>query len=61
MFLPSSMPSFVALDAVGSSAGIITAWDPRAVSLDHSVSKRFSLTCFFFSAADAQPITVTNV
>jgi hypothetical protein len=60
-FLPSSTSSFVALDVVSASGGIITMWDPRVVALDHSVSKRFSLTCFFSATADAQPIAVTNV
>jgi hypothetical protein len=54
-FLPQTAASFVALDADGASGGILTAWDPRVLSLDRSVSKRFSLTCFFTAAADAQP------
>jgi exonuclease III len=55
-FLPSSTSSFVALDAIGTSGGIITAWDLCVVALDRSVSKR-SIS----ATADAQPIAITNV
>ncbi|CAO2150405.1 unnamed protein product [Urochloa humidicola] len=60
-FLPPGISSFSSLDAAGAFGGVITAWNPRSVSLSHAVPLRFSLTCFFSTANDAQALAVTNV
>ena len=60
-FLPPNVSSFIALDAVGASGGIITACDRRSVALYRSMPLHFSLTCFFSATVDALFFTVTNV
>lgn len=46
-FLPQSLRSFVFKPSVGSSGGIITAWDNRLLELTHHSIDDFSITTTF--------------
>jgi hypothetical protein len=60
-FLPPQLSDYVTVDAVGSSGGIITIWDPQFLSLTSSRRDRFSLSTVLLSTLSALTFVVTNV
>jgi hypothetical protein len=49
-FLPSHLSGYDTVDAIGSSGGILTAWDPQFLSLDSSRRDHFSLSTVLSSS-----------
>jgi exonuclease III len=62
-FLPQNFTSsFVTCNAAGSRGGILTAWDPNALTLDHhAVHNSFCLSTSFTSAFSEHNFSVMNV
>ncbi|XP_071680068.1 uncharacterized protein [Lolium perenne] len=60
-FLPPSLRSFVFKPSVGSSGGIITAWDDRLLELTHHSIDEFSVSTTFSHRSDDLLFTIVNV
>src|SRR4051812_3396079 len=60
-FLPSLLSDFVTVDAVGSSGGLLMAWDPRELSLMATTRGSYTLTTRPSSMISDVTITVNNV
>jgi exonuclease III len=60
-FLPSRLSAFATVDAIGSSGGILTGWDPALFSLISSHSTQFTLTKTLQSSLSDLTFAVTNV
>jgi exonuclease III len=60
-FLPSNLSCFETVDAIGSSGGILTAWDAGLYSLVSAHRCRFSLTLMLQSFLSDLVFAVTNV
>ena len=60
-FLPVALSEFLSKDADGTRGGVITAWDPRLLTLVDSTRSRFSLTTSFVSAVLDIAFSITNV
>lgn len=60
-FLPKRLSSFAAKNSVGTSGGILTAWDDALCTLDDSAQGEFTLTTRFSLRADGCSFTLTNV
>jgi hypothetical protein len=60
-FLPSQLIGFAAIDAVGSSGGILTAWDPSLFSLIAIRRDHFNLTTTLQSYLSDLVLVITNV
>jgi exonuclease III len=59
--LPSGLTSFESLDAIGSSGGILTAWDHRQFSLTSVRRDSFSLCTSLQSSLSDLTLVITNV
>jgi hypothetical protein len=59
--LPSNLCSFETVDAMGSSGGILTAWDPGLFSLVSVRRDRFSLSVVLSSQLSGLFLAITNV
>ncbi|XP_071684919.1 uncharacterized protein [Lolium perenne] len=59
--LPQNLSSYETLDAIGSSGGIFTAWDPHQFSLTAVRRDRFSLSTSLQSFLSDLALVVTNV
>lgn len=60
-FLPPVLSEFTTLDAVGTRGGLVTAWDPRRLSLVSTSSSTYSLTTCLASTSSDLPFVVTNI
>jgi exonuclease III len=60
-FLPSNLADFSTVDAVGSSGGIPTAWDPSLFSSIAVRRDRFCLTTTLQSSLSDLVLAITNV
>lgn len=60
-FLPAALSAFVAKDADGSRGGVVTAWNPRLLSLTNETWSLFSLTTSLVSTVSDLAFTITNV
>jgi exonuclease III len=60
-FLPTRLPCFLCINAVGSRGGIVTAWDSAVFSLASSISRPYSLTTTLTSPLTNTALTITNV
>jgi hypothetical protein len=60
-FLPNQLSCFDTVDAVGSSGGILAAWDPALFSLVATHRDRFSLTTTLQSYLSDLVFAITNV
>jgi hypothetical protein len=61
LFLPPALSKFDVVDADGSRGGMVTAWDPRVVSLVSSIHRSYSLTTSFASTTSDIAFSVTNI
>ncbi|KAK1627116.1 hypothetical protein QYE76_001431 [Lolium multiflorum] len=60
-FLPPNLRTFSSVDSIGSSGGLVTAWDQTLFSLATSGSTRSILSLDFLLADDGSPFRFTNV
>lgn len=60
-FLPASLANFVHLDAVGTSGGILTAWNNNLLRLKNSVIKDRSVSVQFECCSSNLTFWATNV
>jgi exonuclease III len=60
-FVPPSLRTFVFKPSVGSSGGIITAWDDRLLELTHHSIDDFAVTTTFSLRSDDLLFTIVNV
>ncbi|KAG2573863.1 hypothetical protein PVAP13_7KG284000 [Panicum virgatum] len=60
-FLPARLKNCVTLDAVGSTGGVLTAWDASICSVDSVTKLSYTLTTSFAVLADGSTFTFSNV
>uniref|UniRef100_A0A0A9D6E4 Endonuclease/exonuclease/phosphatase domain-containing protein n=1 Tax=Arundo donax TaxID=35708 RepID=A0A0A9D6E4_ARUDO len=60
-FLPHNLDTFIHLDAVGASGGLLTAWNSRKFKLISSSQHTFSCSVHLDSELDSKQFWITNV